>query len=331
MRGTGDGLGHGGRDDRRAGERYRRRREASDGGLLESIHRAKTGALLRASVRMGAIYAGADDGATRGAVAVSASMSGWRFRLWMTFWMWSNRRRRWGRRRARTRRSIRLLFRRCMGWSGRARWRRKSVWRRTWRCSPSTSGRSGLRELADLIVRRQGMTAGDDMAKIRLDQLLVERGLAESREKAQALIMAGQVLVDGQKADKPGTAWPEESRVEVLERIALRQPRRAEAGRRRWSDLRSTYGHGSAWMSGASTGGFTDCLLQHGAARVHAMDVGHGQIDWRLRNDPRVVVQEGCQRALSGARGYSANVLIWLVCDVSFISVTLLLPALRRC
>ncbi len=161
--------------------------------------------------------------------------------------------------------------------------------------------------------------------KQRLDRLLVERGLAATREKAQALIMAGEVLVDGRKAQKPGQAVPLESRIEVLA-----APPFVSRGGVKLSAARDHFGIRVAGRIcldvGASTGGFTDCLLQRGAARVHAVDVGSGQLDWKIRNDPRVVVHEKLNARY--LRGQDIGEPVDLaVCDVSFISVTLILPA----
>ena len=161
--------------------------------------------------------------------------------------------------------------------------------------------------------------------KPRLDRLLVERGLAPTREKAQALIMAGAVLVDGRKAAKPGQPVDAESRIEVLE-----QPPFVSRGGLKLAAAIAHFGIRVAGRIcldiGASTGGFTDCLLQRGAARVHAVDVGAGQLDWKIRNDPRVVVHEKLNaRYLRPADLGEAIALA--VCDVSFISVTLILPA----
>jgi len=172
------------------------------------------------------------------------------------------------------------------------------------------------------------MTAGSmtSAAKIRVDQLLVERGLAESREKAQALILAGQVLVNGQKAVKPGHSVGAEARVEVLERM----PYVSRGGYKLAGALDHWALDVTGWNCldvGASTGGFTDCLLQRGAARVWAVDVGHGQIDWRLRNDPRVVVREGVNARFLAAGDFPDRFDL-AVCDASFISLTLLIPAL---
>jgi 23S rRNA (cytidine1920-2'-O)/16S rRNA (cytidine1409-2'-O)-methyltransferase len=161
--------------------------------------------------------------------------------------------------------------------------------------------------------------------KTRLDQILVERGLADSREKAQALILAGSVAVDGQKSDKPGHAFPEHCRIEVAERLPYVSRggfKLAGALDRFGIDVR---GHVCLDV-GASTGGFTDCLLQRGAARVHAVDVGHGQLDWKLRNDPRVIVHEGVN-ARYLQPGDFPEPFDLAVCDASFISATLLIPA----
>ena len=164
--------------------------------------------------------------------------------------------------------------------------------------------------------------------RLRLDRLLVERGLAESREKAQALIMAGEVLLNGQKAAKPGQAAAPDSAIEVL----AKPPFVSRGGLKLAAALKefAIDVKGSVCLDiGSSTGGFTDALLQAGAARVHAVDVGAGQLDWRLRTDPRVVVHEGINaRALQFEDiGEPADLI---TCDVSFISVTLILPAAVR-
>jgi 23S rRNA (cytidine1920-2'-O)/16S rRNA (cytidine1409-2'-O)-methyltransferase len=160
----------------------------------------------------------------------------------------------------------------------------------------------------------------------RLDLILVGRGLVDSREKGQALILAGQVLVDGQKVDKPGHAVAPDSKIELAE-----QPRYVGRGGLK---LEAALDHFSIHVSGkicldigSSTGGFTDCLLQHGAARVYAIDVGTGQLDWKLRNDPRVIVHEQLNaRFLS--RNEVPEPIDLAVCDVSFISITMILPVL---
>ena len=165
--------------------------------------------------------------------------------------------------------------------------------------------------------------------KARLDQLVVERGLVESREKAKALILAGQVLVDGQKVDKAGAQVAEDASVELLEqlRYVSRGGLKLEAALQQFEIDAA----GKICVDiGTSTGGFTDCLLQHGALRVHCVDVGATQIAWRLKTDPRVVLHEHQHARLiePAILGESVDLL---VCDVSFISVTLLVerfPAL---
>ncbi|HTR35991.1 MAG TPA: TlyA family RNA methyltransferase [Bryobacteraceae bacterium] len=160
----------------------------------------------------------------------------------------------------------------------------------------------------------------------RLDLLLVERGLTDSREKARALILAGQVLVDGQKVDKAGAPVSGESRIELLA-----QPRYVGRGGLKLEAALDHFGidvTGRTCLDiGSSTGGFTDCLLQRGAARVYAIDVGTAQLDWRLRNDPRVVVKEQLN-ARYLTRDDVPEPIDLAVCDVSFISITMILPVL---
>jgi 23S rRNA (cytidine1920-2'-O)/16S rRNA (cytidine1409-2'-O)-methyltransferase len=162
--------------------------------------------------------------------------------------------------------------------------------------------------------------------KQRLDLELQTRGLAASREKAQALILAGEVTVDGQKAAKAGQLVSRDARIEVAQPLKY-----VSRGGLKLDAALTQFGipvEGRVCLDvGASTGGFTDCLLQHGALRVHAVDTGAGQIDWRLRTDDRVILHEKLnarflQRDVLGERPEL------IVCDVSFISVTLLLPAL---
>jgi 23S rRNA (cytidine1920-2'-O)/16S rRNA (cytidine1409-2'-O)-methyltransferase len=158
----------------------------------------------------------------------------------------------------------------------------------------------------------------------RIDELLVERGLADSREKARALVLSGAVLVDGRKIDKAGHPVSQEARVEITGRL----PYVSRGGIK----LAHALDHfridvqGRICLDiGASTGGFTDCLLQAGASRVYAVDTGAGQIDWRLRNDPRVILRERLNaRYLEPA--HIGEPVDLAVCDVSFISVTLVLP-----
>jgi 23S rRNA (cytidine1920-2'-O)/16S rRNA (cytidine1409-2'-O)-methyltransferase len=162
--------------------------------------------------------------------------------------------------------------------------------------------------------------------KQRLDQLLCDRGLAESRERARALILAGHVLVDGQRSDKPGHNIPETARIEVGQRM----PYVSRGGFKLAAALDHFQIDPTGWECldvGASTGGFTDCLLQRGVAHVWALDVGHGQIDWKLRSDPRVVVREGVNARYLQPADFPRRFDL-AVCDASFISATMLLPAI---
>ena len=160
----------------------------------------------------------------------------------------------------------------------------------------------------------------------RLDLLLVERQLVESRERAQALILAGSVKVDGQPADKPGRLTATDSHIEIKQALKY-----VSRGGFKLEAALAQFGvsvRGRICMDvGTSTGGFTDCLLQHGALRVHAVDTGAGQIDWKLRSDSRVILHERVNaRYLTHAEiGEVADVI---ACDVSFISVTLLVRPL---
>ena len=162
--------------------------------------------------------------------------------------------------------------------------------------------------------------------KQRLDRLLVDKGLAPSRERAQALIMAGKVLVDTKPRDKPG------SRFDVDARITLKakpMPFVSRGGLKLEGALKAMLLAVEGFVCldvGASTGGFTDCLLQHGAAKVYALDVGYGQLAWKLRQDPRVVVIERTNiRAL--ARGAFPELMDLVTIDTSFISLKIVIPA----
>lgn len=154
----------------------------------------------------------------------------------------------------------------------------------------------------------------------------MDRGLVESRARARALILAGQVLVNGQKAAKAGQLVDSDARLEVLAPMPYvsRGGLKLEAALDRFGI--SVEGRVCLDI-GASTGGFTDCLLKRGASRVYAVDVGRGQLDWRLRNDPRVIVLEGLNARYLG-REHIPEAVDLAVCDVSFISVTLILPRL---
>lgn len=162
----------------------------------------------------------------------------------------------------------------------------------------------------------------------RLDLVLVERGLASSRTLAQRLIQAGRVLVNGQIADKPARLVPAEAQIELQER-----PRYVSQGGYKLEKALRVFQidvTGRVCLDvGASTGGFTDCLLQHGAKRVYAVDVGKGQLDWRLRRDPRVVVLEGVNARYLTREQVGEPVDVATV-DVSFISVKKILPALTE-
>jgi 23S rRNA (cytidine1920-2'-O)/16S rRNA (cytidine1409-2'-O)-methyltransferase len=163
------------------------------------------------------------------------------------------------------------------------------------------------------------------MSKVRLDTLLVDRGLAPTRERARALVLAGQVAVNGQMAVKAGTA------VDPLSSVQLLTPDHPYVGRGglKLAHALDTFGiavHGRTALDiGASTGGFTDVLLQRGAEKVLALDVGHGQLDWRLRNDPRVIVIErfNARRLTPGALPCLVDIC---TIDVSFISLKQILP-----
>jgi 23S rRNA (cytidine1920-2'-O)/16S rRNA (cytidine1409-2'-O)-methyltransferase len=162
--------------------------------------------------------------------------------------------------------------------------------------------------------------------KIRLDKLLLERGLTSSRERAQALILAGKVLVGGQKIEKAGAGVDAEAEIRLLGedlKYVGRGGLKLEKALQHWHiDVT-----GKVCLDvGASTGGFTDCLLQHGASRVIAVDTGHGQIDFRLRQDARVrLLEKTNARYLTNDQ--VSEIVDFVAVDVSFISATLVLPA----
>ncbi|MEI6492416.1 MAG: TlyA family RNA methyltransferase [Verrucomicrobiota bacterium] len=162
--------------------------------------------------------------------------------------------------------------------------------------------------------------------KSRLDVALVERGLFDSRERARRAVMAAQVLVDGQPSTKPGTMILPLAKIEVAEKEKFvgRGGYKIEAALEAFQI--DVTGRVCADI-GASTGGFTDCLLQRGAAKVVALDVGHGQLDWRLRQDPRVDVREGVNARHLGPGAFDPAPTL-VVADVSFISLTLIFPAI---
>lgn len=165
--------------------------------------------------------------------------------------------------------------------------------------------------------------------KERLDVLLVSRGLAESREKAKAIIMAGIVYVEGQKEDKAGASFEAAASIEVRGQALPYVSR----GGLKLEKAMTHFGlelEGKVCMDvGASTGGFTDCMLQHGAARVYAVDVGHGQLAWKLRNDPRVVCMERTNIRYV-TPGEVPEPVDFASIDVSFISLTKVLGPVRE-
>ena len=164
----------------------------------------------------------------------------------------------------------------------------------------------------------------------RIDKLLVERGLAESRTKAQAMVMAGVVLVDEQRVEKPSQQIDPGSTIRIKGGDDPTSRYVGRGGLKLEAALREFQIDVAGWTCldvGASTGGFTDCLLQHGAAHVVAIDVGHNQIDWRLRNDPRVEVREGVNARYLQPEDFEAKFDL-AVMDVSFISATKVIPAI---
>jgi 23S rRNA (cytidine1920-2'-O)/16S rRNA (cytidine1409-2'-O)-methyltransferase len=175
-------------------------------------------------------------------------------------------------------------------------------------------------------LKAQDCKLDGDVVKVRLDKLLLERGLASSRERAQALILAGKVLVGGQKIEKAGIAVEADAEIRLLGadlKYVGRGGLKLEKALVHWQ-IEVT---GKVCLDvGASTGGFTDCLLQHGAARVIAVDTGHGQIDFRLRQDARLrLLEKTNARYLT--RDQLGEVADFITMDVSFTSATLVIPA----
>jgi 23S rRNA (cytidine1920-2'-O)/16S rRNA (cytidine1409-2'-O)-methyltransferase len=163
--------------------------------------------------------------------------------------------------------------------------------------------------------------------KPRLDELVVARGLAESRTRAQALILAGRVLVDDAPADKPGTRVAADAALRLRGEQRRFVSRGGEKLAGALAELRVAVTGRRCLDVGASTGGFTDCLLQHGASHVIALDVGYGQLDLKLRGDPRVrVIERVNAREMSGEHVPPEPAVALVVVDVSFISATLVLP-----
>ena len=167
------------------------------------------------------------------------------------------------------------------------------------------------------------------MAKERLDVLLVNRGLAASREKAKAIIMSGSVYVDGQKEDKAGQTFPEEANIEVRG-STLKYVSRGGLKLEKAMECFDVSLSGKICMDvGSSTGGFTDCMLQNGAVKVYAVDVGHGQLDWKLRNDPRVICMEKTNIRYVKPEDIEDGIQFSSI-DVSFISLTKVLGPVKE-
>ena len=165
--------------------------------------------------------------------------------------------------------------------------------------------------------------------KKRLDIMMVEQGLAPSREKAKAYIMAGEVYVNGQKEDKAGSMFAETAKLEVRGKTLPYVSRGGLKLEKAMKNFGVTLKDKVCMDVGASTGGFTDCMLQNGAVKVYSIDVGYGQLDWKLRNDPRVVCMEKTNiryvvpEDLEGPAAFSSI-------DVSFISLTKVLLPVRN-
>lgn len=165
--------------------------------------------------------------------------------------------------------------------------------------------------------------------KIRLDKLLHEKNITDSREKAKALVMAGKILVNKEKIDKPGTLVSEESEIQI---IGEKLPYVSRGGLKLEKALKSfplTVENKVILDIGASTGGFTDCALQNGAAKVYAVDVGYGQLDWKLRSNEKVVSMERTNARYLDKDSFQ-DLIDFVTTDVAFISLTKILPAIKR-
>jgi 23S rRNA (cytidine1920-2'-O)/16S rRNA (cytidine1409-2'-O)-methyltransferase len=165
--------------------------------------------------------------------------------------------------------------------------------------------------------------------KLRLDRIILERGLAASRQKAQAMILAGEVLVNGVAVTKAGQAIPQEAAIEIRSRLQKYVSRGGFKLEGALQDFRVDPTEKICLDVGSSNGGFTDCLLQHGAAKVFAVDVNTDQLDWKLQQDPRVLRIKRNARELRPADVPQPASLV--VADVSFISITKILPAAVPC
>jgi 23S rRNA (cytidine1920-2'-O)/16S rRNA (cytidine1409-2'-O)-methyltransferase len=169
----------------------------------------------------------------------------------------------------------------------------------------------------------------DKSVKLRLDRLLVERGLVESRERGQAIIIAGQVLVNGQKVEKSGSLVLADADIRVLGHQMPYVSRGGLKLDKALAEFTIDLREKTCLDVGASTGGFTDCLLQHGAKKVYSVDVGYGQMAWKIRQDPRVVVIERTNIREMDAALIPEKIDI-VVIDVSFISLEKVIPAVLR-
>ena len=167
------------------------------------------------------------------------------------------------------------------------------------------------------------------MSKERLDVLLVNKGLATSREKAKAIIMSGNVYVDGQKEDKAGQSFPDTAVIEVRGTTLKYVSRGGLKLEKAMQNFDVTLEGKICMDVGSSTGGFTDCMLQNGAIKVYAVDVGHGQLDWKLRQDPRVVCMEKTNIRYVTPEDIGEPVQFSSI-DVSFISLTKVLLPIRN-
>jgi 23S rRNA (cytidine1920-2'-O)/16S rRNA (cytidine1409-2'-O)-methyltransferase len=184
---------------------------------------------------------------------------------------------------------------------------------------------SGFGLLSSFVIRASSFFKPLKPAKQRLDLLLVARGFFETREKARRAVMAGEVRVGDKVVDKPGTNVADDAEifVKTASRYVGRGGFKIEAALKHFG-VDPT---GATCLDiGASTGGFTDCLLQHGASKVHAIDVGHSQLDWKIRSDPRVAVREKLNARYLTRADISDPIDVCVI-DVSFISLTLILPA----
>ncbi|MFO7963556.1 MAG: TlyA family RNA methyltransferase [Desulfobacterales bacterium] len=165
--------------------------------------------------------------------------------------------------------------------------------------------------------------------KKRIDQLLVEKKMAASREKSRSLILSGSVYVDSRRVDKPGTMIAEDARIDIKGNDIAFVSRGGLKLEHAVKQLGLTVSNKNCLDVGASTGGFTDCLLQFGAGHVYAVDVGYGQLAWKLRNDPRVTVIERTNIRYLSAEALPVPVDLAVI-DVSFISLKIVVPAVLK-